>query len=231
MSDDDLVERFSGAIADVGWFVHDRVADVWRWSEGMYLIHGYDPDEVEPTGDLLLQHKHPDDRDLVLDARRRAYSSAAPVSCSHRILRRDGELRSVVTVARSEPDEDGQVRYLHGFMTDLTDSRVSDTRYATAEAVVSATGNRAVIEQAKGALMLTYGIDADAAFNVLRRHSQHRNMRLAAVAELFVASFSDSRWVTQLRPVLGDVLDRYLAEVAPGPGVAPASRVERVDAP
>ena len=76
--------------------------------------------------------------------------------------------------------------------------------------MTSATGSRAVIEQAKGALMLTYGIGPDAAFNVLRRHSQHRNLRLAEVAEAFVASFADSRWVVQLRPVLGDVLDRYL---------------------
>ena len=45
---------------------------------------------------------------------------------------------------------------------------------------------------------------------MLRRHSQHRNLRLAEVAEAFVASFADSHWVAQLRPVLGDVLDGYL---------------------
>ena len=39
-------------------------------------------------------------------------------------------------------------------------------------AVNEAAKHRAVIEQAKGMLMLTYRIDADTAFELLRRHSQ-----------------------------------------------------------
>ena len=42
---------------------------------------------------------------------------------------------------------------------------------------------RAVIEQAKGMLMLVYHIDADEAFDVLRSHSQERNIKLCLVAE------------------------------------------------
>jgi hypothetical protein len=38
------------------------------------------------------------------------------------------------------------------------------------------------IEQAKGALMVTYGITADAAFAVLRFHSQTRNVKVRAIA-------------------------------------------------
>ena len=90
----------------------------------MYRIHGYSPGEVELTSELVLEHKHPEDRGIVLRARERAYASDGPVSCSHRIVTRDGELRSVVTVARSEPGPDGSPAYLHGFMTDLTETRV-----------------------------------------------------------------------------------------------------------
>ena len=42
---------------------------------------------------------------------------------------------------------------------------------------------RAVIEQAKGMLMFVYHIDADEAFDVLRSHSQERNVKLSLVAE------------------------------------------------
>jgi AmiR/NasT family two-component response regulator len=42
---------------------------------------------------------------------------------------------------------------------------------------------RAGIEQAKGALMALHGCDADAAFAMLVRESQHRHVRLHQVAE------------------------------------------------
>jgi predicted butyrate kinase (DUF1464 family) len=45
------------------------------------------------------------------------------------------------------------------------------------------TERRAVIEQAKGMLMFVYGIDADAAFEVLRKQSQNHNVKLRLIAE------------------------------------------------
>ena len=41
---------------------------------------------------------------------------------------------------------------------------------------------RAAIEQAKGALMITYGLDEDEAFALLRWHSQHSNIKLRDIA-------------------------------------------------
>ncbi len=186
------MEQFGGTLAEVGWFCHDRAWNTWHWSEELFRIHGYAPGEVQPTEELVLGHKHPDDRGIVVAAWERALAGDRPVSCSHRLVTRDGDLRSVVSVLRSEAGPDGSRQYLHGLLTDLTDVRVAETRAVADGAVTSATESRAVIEQAKGALMLTYGIGADAAFNVLRRHSQHRNMRLAEVAETFVAGFADS---------------------------------------
>jgi hypothetical protein len=49
-----------------------------------------------------------------------------------------------------------------------------------------AIGSRAVIEQAKGALMLRYGLDQDAAFAVLKRWSQDSNIKLHTVAQALV---------------------------------------------
>ena len=46
--------------------------------------------------------------------------------------------------------------------------------------------NRDLIGQAKGVLMQRHGIGADAAFAMLRRHSQHTNNKLLAVSERVV---------------------------------------------
>ena len=45
---------------------------------------------------------------------------------------------------------------------------------------------RAVIEQAKGVLILRYGLDDDAAFALLRRWSQNSNVKLHTIAETLV---------------------------------------------
>ena len=45
---------------------------------------------------------------------------------------------------------------------------------------------RAVIEQAKGALILRYGLDDDAAFALLRRWSQTSNVKVHTVADKLI---------------------------------------------
>jgi len=46
--------------------------------------------------------------------------------------------------------------------------------------------NRAIIEQAKGVLMFIYDIDADAAFDVLRRRSRTTHVKVRLLAEQLV---------------------------------------------
>jgi AmiR/NasT family two-component response regulator len=50
-----------------------------------------------------------------------------------------------------------------------------------------AMASRAVIEQAKGVLMGRHAIDEAQAFEVLRRHSQNRNVKLRTLAAEVVA--------------------------------------------
>ena len=61
-------------------------------------------------------------------------------------------------------------------------------RFTEYHSLQGAFGRRAVIEQAKGILMARHGIDADAAFEMLRTHSQHNGRKLADVAEAIVES-------------------------------------------
>ena len=53
-------------------------------------------------------------------------------------------------------------------------------------AVAEFQAGRAVIEQAKGMLMVVYGVDADGAFDMLRQQSQKHNVKLRLVAEQIV---------------------------------------------
>jgi aryl carrier-like protein len=55
--------------------------------------------------------------------------------------------------------------------------------------VAEITEHRAVIEQAKGMLMLVYGLDAVAAFDLLKWRSQETNVKLRRLAQQIVADF------------------------------------------
>lgn len=59
-----------------------------------------------------------------------------------------------------------------------------------AESIQRALEHRAPIEQAKGMLMAIHGIDADEAFDLLRKQSQEMNVRLRTVAANFVEQLS-----------------------------------------
>ncbi len=54
-----------------------------------------------------------------------------------------------------------------------------------------ALASQPVIDQAKGALMLRYGVDADAAFRLLVRWSQHTNTKVRDLAAALVHSLGD----------------------------------------
>jgi AmiR/NasT family two-component response regulator len=61
-------------------------------------------------------------------------------------------------------------------------SDITLQRFAEYHSLQGAFGRRAVIEQAKGILMARHVIDSDAAFAMLRDHSQHTGRKLADIA-------------------------------------------------
>jgi hypothetical protein len=65
----------------------------------------------------------------------------------------------------------------------------SATRDQIAAAVAEISENRAVIDQAKGMLILLYGVDDQTAFDTLTRHSQNTNIELRALAEQLVSNY------------------------------------------
>ena len=85
----------------------------------------------------------------------------------------------------------GSGPWLAGLLIDLTELRLSAIRAATEHAVAEALRHRAVIEQAKGIVMVVYRVDADTAFHLLRRHSQNTNTKLHELAARLVAQVSD----------------------------------------
>jgi len=174
--------------AGVGQFKWDRVSDSWWWSEGMYALYGYEPDQIEPTLEVFVRHKDPRDMARIEAVFDRCLSVGGPFSCYHRIIDGRGKAKTVVVVGYGDRDaEDTRTVMMHGFMVDVT----ATSQRETSEALQAALKNRAVIEQVKGAIMLVHGLDADAAFALLRGHSQVYNKKVATIAADLAAAFRE----------------------------------------
>lgn len=153
----------------------------WEWSDAVARMHGYEPGTVEPTTELLVRHKHPDDRDRVAAVLDRVLSGT-PFSSRHRIVDAAGRTRCVVVVGDQMFDDTGAVIGTSGFYVDVTESLSSDITTVLTQVAAS----RARIEQAKGVLMAAYGISEERAFNILVWRSQESNLKLRDVAARFM---------------------------------------------
>jgi ANTAR domain/PAS fold len=168
------------------WFVGQR----WEWSDEVAIMHGYEPGSVVPTTELLLSHKHPEDRDHVQDLLDRALHSKSSFSSRHRFIDTAGNVHDAIMVADRMADETGAVVGTAGYYIDLTATFVETRQVALDEALPDLFEARAVIEQLKGVLMAIYRVSADQAFGVLRWRSQESNTKLRALAKQLLAEIA-----------------------------------------
>jgi hypothetical protein len=177
-----------GASLRLGWFRHYFEDDRWEWSSQVEAIHGYAPGTVTPTTELVLSHQHPDDHHEVAATLADARRHLRPAGTHHRIVDTNGATHQVLVVADTLVEDSGRVAGTHGFYVDLTPTQKTQDQITAAVAEIAE--NRAVIEQAKGMLMIVYGIAADAAFELLRWQSQSYNVKLRLVAVQITQDFT-----------------------------------------
>lgn len=183
-SDLDLVVGH-GEPQRVGRFNYWLGEQRWEWSDNVARMHGYEPGSVVPTTELLLQHKHPEDRAEVAAVLARVIEGE-PFSSRHRIIDTGGQVHWVIVVGDRMLDDKGTVTGTAGFYVDVTTVLQADVSAAVSEVAQS----RAVIEQAKGVLMVAYGISAERAFDILVWRSQETNIKVRDVAARFLAAFT-----------------------------------------
>lgn len=173
----------------VGWFRFHFADERWEWSPEVERMHGYEPGTAAPTTDLVLSHKHPDDRQHVAATLEEVRHRRQAFSTRHRILDTEGGVHDVLVVADTLTDNAGEIVGTHGFYVEIAPSEQPETERINNAAFAEFAQNRATIEQAKGMLMVVYGITADAAFDLLKWRSQEGNIKLRRMAEQVVIDF------------------------------------------
>lgn len=156
-----------------------RFADErWEWSDEVAGLFGYRPGSIAPTTELVLRHKHPDDRVEVARGIAHAIATGEPFSSRHRIIDCVGNVHHVIVVGDRMVDKSGVAIGTAGYYVDVTGPFEEQRQEALSETIPEWVESRATIDQVKGMLMLVYGVSADQAFQVLRWRSQETNIKL-----------------------------------------------------
>ena len=196
----------------VGRYVLDVPTGKWWWSDELFAMHGFLPGEVVPTTELMLAHKHPDDLSRVQGVLAEVTSRGTPFSCTHRIIDAHGRTRTLGVVGQGDLDrETGGVVRVTGYFMDLTETHGARVREEASAAIRASASHRAAIEQAKGAIMVLYGLSEDEAFALLRDHSSITNEPVRSIAARLIASMAGREGSTATR----EDLDAFFAPPAP----------------
>ena len=188
----------AGGLTAAGRYRYDVGADAWWWSPEVFVVLGLPSGPTPPTAARLLAAVHPDDRSRVRRALTDSCSTGTPFAVEHRVLRPDGGVRTLVLVGEPENGPDG-VTALSGLLVDVTDGRPAEPAAldeqvrlleTEVEQLRTAMASRAVIEQAKGVLMLLMGCGDQVAFDLLAHISSHTHRKVRDVAGTIVGSAS-----------------------------------------
>lgn len=198
-------ERSEGS-RGTGQWRHDLTSERWWWSVETFRIHGFEPHEVVPTTNLVLAHKHPQDRERVRRLLESATVSGRPFHSTHRIMDARGEERVVVMVGQGRRDpQSGEVVELMGYVVDAT-APVAERAAGLADGHLRAAfAHRGAIDQAKGIVSATHGVTIDEAFALLRSTSNTHNVPVRTLAAHLVR-LGDDRPADERRTLVDEYL-------------------------
>ena len=122
-------------VAHLGYWVWDLEANQVIWSEESYRIYGLAPQagpfDIARVSEMI----HPDDREAVFRTAEEAIRSGRRADSEHRLIRPDGEVRTVHSLGDLKKTSDGRTQ-MFGTTQDITDrKRVEEDRQTLSSAL------------------------------------------------------------------------------------------------
>jgi diguanylate cyclase (GGDEF)-like protein/PAS domain S-box-containing protein len=115
-------------LASIGSFKCDIRGDETSWSDELYRIVGLRPGECGAGYGAWRERIHPEDREQVDEAVLRGYEQREPWSFVHRVIRPDGQIRTVEAHGRVELDGYGEPIRMVGTCQDVTAFKLAEER-------------------------------------------------------------------------------------------------------
>jgi PAS domain S-box-containing protein len=110
-------------VAHMGHYYWDLIANRVTWSDELYRIYGLPPQEGPIDMTMVREMIHPDDREHVFRAAEEAVRSGVHSEAEHRVVRPDGEVRSVQGLGTLKRDASGRAYEMFGTVQDITERK------------------------------------------------------------------------------------------------------------
>ena len=116
-------------IAQAGSYEVDYETEEITWSDETYAQLGYAKD-VRPSAEAFAARLHADDRERVFKTYRSAFETHAAYAQEYRIVRSDGEIRTIHSEGLPVVDAEGRARKFVGVTQDITSRRAMENAAA-----------------------------------------------------------------------------------------------------
>jgi len=136
-------------MANIGNWDLDFVTGETYWSDEMYRIFGHDPQELVPPYNEVLNYVHPDDRDYVDSAFKKAMNGKL-YSIHHRIVLANGEERTVHTQSEVIFNEKNIPIRIKGIVQDITESKKAEEKIKILANAVESSNDAIITESLDG---------------------------------------------------------------------------------
>ena len=101
-----------------------------KWSAGTFRIFGYEPNTIQPSGDLFMHHIHPADLSDVTRSLGQAVSEKRMQKLNFRIIDAKGVVKYIHSELIAECNQQGETERLVGFNQDITEKVKLENRLA-----------------------------------------------------------------------------------------------------
>ncbi len=124
-------------IAHLGNWQWDLDTNSLEWSDEIFNIFEFQPNEVRPSFDSFKNMVHPDDKESVVNQINSAIENKKPFDIVHRIALRSGAIKYVQAKGRAYYDISGKPLYVVGTLQDITELKQTELALKESERRIS----------------------------------------------------------------------------------------------
>jgi PAS domain S-box-containing protein len=136
-------------MAHLGNWDWNLITDEMHWSDEMCRIFGLTPRKFGSTYNEVLSRTHPDDRECVDNAVKKALNGE-PFSIDHRIVLTSGEERTVHVQGDTVFDENGSPVQMRGTVQDITERKKAEVKIQNLANIVESSNDAIITESLDG---------------------------------------------------------------------------------